>query len=170
VEANTNRAMRRAAATFVVLLLTLAGCIPVPPFETSAAKPDIRAIVGDQSSGKPIRPGVPREQVVSLLGQSMAVADDGALLYGFLMYRGQILGAYAPAAQRLYCLRLRYGSDNRLGSYELFRGPWEDTFGFSEIDANEFTIQSLLHNNPELVSSAQRGETKGEAETRTWPK
>jgi len=149
--------MRRFTVPFVVLLLTIAGCIPVPPFETSVTKPDIRAIVGDQTSGKPIRPGIPRDQIVSILGQPMDVTDDGANLYGFLTYQGNVIGSYAPAAQRLYCLRLRYGSDNHLSNYELFRGPWDSTgAGFSEIDANEFTIGSLLRSNPELVSSAQR--------------
>jgi hypothetical protein len=149
--------MRRFTLPFVLLLLTIPGCIPAPPFETPATKPDIRTIVGDQTSSKPIRPGVPRHQIVDILGQPMAVTDDGANLYGFITYQGNVLGSYTPAAQRLYCLRLRYDSDNHLSSYELFRGPWENTgAGFSEIDANQFTIQNLLHSNPQLVSTAQQ--------------
>src|SRR5438105_4339898 len=106
-------------------LAICSGCVLLPTSEFAEHKPDVRFILGDASSDKPIRIGVTtKDDVMKLLGDPLLVDeggagkplvannDSGTFIYSRVMAHG-ILALIPfraqdcyPLYQRMYVLRL----------------------------------------------------------------
>ena len=117
----------------VPLVWIMTGCIYFPFFEHRLDNgPNVRELVGEAGSDRPIRPGkVTRDQVVSLLGEAPYIsADERALGYvartGFSSWVYPLcFFAAEPADQRVYVVRLVFAKDGTLERYD-----WEHESGY----------------------------------------
>jgi outer membrane protein assembly factor BamE (lipoprotein component of BamABCDE complex) len=131
--------MRGATLRALAGLLSLwaGGCVMIPTFESAQGKPDVRRLVGNASSAKPIRPGATREHVAALLGRPQSLSDDGRVAdYVHVMTRGYAIilpplyPAAGPITYRMYYLRLAFDAGNVLEQYELRRDRQSSDAGF----------------------------------------
>jgi hypothetical protein len=140
----------------------------LPTFETAERKPEVRYLVGDTKSDKPIRPGgISKDEAFALLGKPLVTEQNGAV-FKYLRIMSSGVSVWlpfrprdsAPLEERGYALRLEFGTDGVLKEYELIRieGPyWQSThFGWERMsDQNYWLLESMWKLPTEEVSHAR---------------
>ena len=121
--------------------VSLSGCLAVPtPYapdadlDDSGEIPDVRKVVGDSKSKRPLRLGnSTRADVEQFLGEPAAMSADGSVyVYAQQMFSGSgvVLPPLYPASgllrQRTYFLRLTFDAQEILRSSRVERGESSD--------------------------------------------
>lgn len=112
-------------ALLVPLVWMMTGCLYIPFFEHRIdSGPNVRALVGNADSDRPIRPGhVTKAQVIALLGEAPWISYDGNAL-GYLTRTS--MGSWVwplcftaePADSKTYVVRLVFDKQGDLVHYD----------------------------------------------------
>jgi outer membrane protein assembly factor BamE (lipoprotein component of BamABCDE complex) len=149
------RAIRRRGLPILLIcigLFGLSGCLYIPWIKTreSPEERDLRTVVGDAKSNRPLRVGITdREQVLRLLGEPTAASPDGRILA--FVQRFDVGVYFVPVclsvdrAKTQFVLRLDFDAEGRLVRYSTMEQPVWFNFWLGRTDYSNPTVNAHLH-------------------------